>query len=85
MIMAEDKLDARLEIRLTPEQLKKLKSEASSRDISVGSLVRETLELRYAVSREDKLAAVEKLAGLETPVKNWEDLKKEIAQGMIKG
>lgn len=81
--MTEDKLDARLEIRLTPAQLQKLKSEASAREISVGSLVRETLELRYAVSREDKLAAVKKLAGLETPVRNWEELKDEIAQGML--
>ncbi len=81
--MAEDKLDARLEIRLTPAQLQKLKNEASAREISVGSLVRETLELRYAVSREDKLAAVKKLAGLETSVRNWEELKEEIAQGML--
>lgn len=81
--MTENKLDARLEIRLTPEQLQKLKSEASARNISVGNLVRETLELRYTVSREDKLAAVKKLAGLKTPVKNWEDLKKEIALGML--
>lgn len=81
--MAEDKLEARLEIRLTPEQLQKLKSEASSREISVGSLVRETLEMRYAVSREDKLTAVKKLGDLETPVKNWKELKKEIEQGML--
>ncbi len=81
--MAEDKLDARLEIRLTPAQLQKLKDEAKAREISVGSLVRETLELRYAVSREDKLAAVKKLAGLETPVRNWEELKDEIAHGLL--
>ncbi len=81
--MAEDKLEARLEIRLTPEQLQKLKDEASARDMSVGSLVRETLEMRYAVSREDKLAAVKKLGDLKAPVKNWEELKEEIEQGML--
>lgn len=84
MTMIEDKLDARLEIRLTPAQLQKLKSEAAAREISVGSLVRETLELRYVVSREDKLDAVKKLAGLEAPVRNWEELKAEITQGMLK-
>lgn len=81
--MTEDKLDARLEIRLTPEQLQKLKDEASARDISVGSLVRETIEMRYAVTREDKLAAVKKLGELKTPVKSWEEMKKEIEQGMF--
>ncbi len=81
--MTEDKLEARLEIRLTPEQLQKLKDEASARDISVGGLVRETLEMRYAVTREDKLAALKKLGNLETPVKNWEELKQEIEQGML--
>ena len=81
--MTEDKLDARLEIRLTPEQLQKLKDEASARDISVGSLVRETLEMRYAVSQKDKLAAVKKLGELKTPVKNWEEIKKEIELGML--
>ncbi len=82
--MAEEKLEARLEIRLTPEQLQKLKGEASARDISVGSLVRETLEMRFAISQEDKLEAVKKLGNIETTVKNWEEMKKEIEQGMFK-
>ena len=33
---------------------------------------------------EDKLAAVKKLGDLETPVKNWEELKEEIEKGMLK-
>jgi hypothetical protein len=39
--------------------------------------------MRYAVTREDKLAALKKLGNLETPVKNWEELKQEIEQGML--
>ncbi|MBM4236182.1 MAG: Arc family DNA-binding protein [Firmicutes bacterium] len=34
---------------------------------------------------EEKLTALKKLGELETPVKRWKELKKEIAQGMIKG
>jgi len=34
---------------------------------------------------KDKLAAVKKLGDLETPVKNWGELKKEIGQGLLTG
>jgi uncharacterized protein (DUF1778 family) len=77
--MRDKKLEARLEVRLDPDQLDKLKKEAAEKNISVGSLVREAIDLRYTISREDKLRAVQQLADLDAPVTKWEVIKKEIA------
>ncbi|MDW7651383.1 MAG: ribbon-helix-helix protein, CopG family [Bacillota bacterium] len=76
--MAKEKLEARLEIRLTPGQLDKLKSEAEETGSSVGELVREAIDQRYQVSKEEKLAAVREIASLNAPVSDWETMKKEI-------
>lgn len=79
------KLDVRLEIRLYPEQMEKLKEEAARKNTSVGNIVREAIEQRYQVSSEEKLIAVQKLAGINAPVSDWEQMKKEIDAGMEKG
>ncbi len=76
--MGEKKLGARLEIRLHPDQLEKLKKEAAEKKKSVGSIVREVIELRYEVSEEDRLKAVQQISGLNAPVADWEQMKKEI-------
>ena len=80
--MIQNKLEARLEIRLAPEQLKNLKEEAASRNASVGSLVREAIDLRYEVTENQKLNAVKKLAELDAPVSNWDKMKSEIEKGV---
>ena len=72
------KLDARLEIRLYPQQLQKLKEEAAQKRTSVGNIVREAIDQRYQVSTEDKLKAVQKLAAINAPVTDWEQMKREI-------
>ncbi len=82
--MRDKKLDARLEIRLYPEQLKKLKDEAAAKNTSIGELVREAIDERYEVSCEDKLKAVQQMANINAPVTNWEQMKKEIEAGHLK-
>ncbi len=76
--MEEEKLGARLEIRLNPDQLEKLKKEAAEKKKSVGSIVREAIELRYEISEEDRLKAIQQISGLNAPVADWEQMKKEI-------
>ncbi len=80
----EKKLDARLEIRLYPEQLHKLRKEAKNKRTSIGNIVREAIDQRYQVSSEDKLKAVRKLAGINAPVSDWEQMKQEIETGTEK-
>jgi hypothetical protein len=82
--MSKKKLDVRLEVRLYPEQLKKLKEEAADKDTSVGELVREAIEQRYEVSKDDRLKAVEQMASINAPVTTWEQMKKEIESGYLK-
>ncbi|EEG76267.1 ribbon-helix-helix protein, CopG family [Dethiobacter alkaliphilus] len=82
--MREKKLDTRLEIRLYPEQLQKLKTEAKEKNTSVGDLVREAIDQRYIVLKEEKLKAVEELANINAPVTTWEQMKKEIEAGYQK-
>ena len=79
--MQEDRLDARLEIRLHPEKLLMLKEEAAKKKISVGSMVREAIDSYCAVSAAERLAAVNKLAALSAPVTDWDKMKKEIEAG----
>jgi anti-sigma28 factor (negative regulator of flagellin synthesis) len=82
--MRDKKLDARLEIRLHPEQLRKLKNEAAANNTSVGDLVREAIDKRYEVSKDDKLKAVQQMANINAPVADWEQIKKEIESGYLK-
>ena len=79
--MQENRLDARLEIRLHPEKLQKLKEEAAKKNTSVGSIVREAIDTYCAVSVEEKLAAVKELEELKTPTAGWDKMKKEIETG----
>ncbi len=78
--MTENRLDARLEIRLHPEKLQMLKDEAVKKNTSVGGIVREAIDSYCAVSAEEKLAAVRKLAELKAPVTDWDKMKKEIEE-----
>ncbi len=71
----------RLEIRLEPRQMEHLKAEARERKIPVGEIVRETIDKRYAVSRDEKIAEAQKMFRLQLPVKDWETMKKEIETG----
>ncbi len=56
-------LSERLQVLVTPEQRKRLESEAKRRGRSVGGLIRDAVDARFgAVSPEDRLEA---LAGIE--------------------
>jgi uncharacterized protein (DUF1778 family) len=76
--VTENRLEARLEIRLLPEKLQMLKDEAARKNTSVGGIVREAIDSYWAVSAEEKLTAVRKLAELKAPVAAWDKMKKEI-------
>lgn len=82
--MRGKKLEARLEIRLDPQQLQNLKDEAAAKGTSVADLVREAISQRYAVSREEKLKAVQQMANINAPVADWNQIKKEIETGYLK-
>ena len=75
------KYTERLEIRIDPLQLEKLKEESKKRKISVGEIVREAITKKYSVSREEKIEEAKKMFQLNSPVTEWEEMKKEIEEG----
>ncbi len=75
------KFTERLEIKIDPEQLGKLKKESKERKISVGEIVREAIANKYSIPKEDKVAEAKKMFQLNAPIKEWEEMKKEIEEG----
>jgi len=58
-------LSERLQILVTPEQRSLLESEARERGLSVGGLVRETIDRRFSgASREERMRAYEEIASM---------------------
>ena len=78
------KMSKRLEIRL-PNELGDRLTEIARRDgCSVATLVREAVAARYGTtSRQEKLAAVERLASLQGPAPDWDRMEAEIAAGAL--
>jgi hypothetical protein len=75
------KYTERLEIRLERRQLQRLKKEAEEKKVPVGELVREAIDQKYAVTREERIEEAKKLCSLSLPVKEWAEMKKEIEAG----
>jgi len=71
-------LTQRLEIRLDTTTLRMLEAEARRRGLSVGALVREAIRRLLEEDAAARQAAVERLAGLDAPVADWETMKREI-------
>ncbi len=73
----------RLEVRLSPVHYEILHKEATQRGVSMGRLVREAVEEKYGNLRTQRIEAVRKLALLNAPVADWEQMKREIEQGYL--
>jgi predicted transcriptional regulator len=63
--MSMSTLNERLQILVSSDQRRRLEAEARRRGTSVGSLVRQAIDAQFgAVTREDRLAAVEAIRSL---------------------
>lgn len=59
-------LTERVQILVTPEQRRRLESEAKRQGSSVGGLIRDAIEARLGgVSRDERINAVEEIASME--------------------
>jgi hypothetical protein len=68
----------RIQVLVAPEQLARLRAIARRQHRSVGALVREAVERTYLHDdTERRLAAVERLAEMELPVSDWEQMERE--------
>ena len=78
------RMSKRLEIRLPDELGSRLTEIARREGCSVAALVREAVVARYgATSRQEKLAAVERLASLQGPAPDWQRMEAEIVAGAM--
>jgi predicted DNA-binding protein len=78
------RMPRRVEIRFPDELSERLTQVARREGCSVATLIREAVTERYgAASREEKLAAVDRLAALEGPVGSWGQMEEEIVAGAL--
>jgi predicted DNA-binding protein len=71
-------LSKKTTILFSPDLHERLAKLATERGVSIGKLVRTACERQYGLaSREERLAAVDRLAALALPVGTPEELKRE--------
>jgi len=77
-------LKKRVEILFEPSKYHRLEGMAQAEGRSVGSLVREAVE-RYVLqpAREERIAAVERLASQNFDFGSWEEVKELISRGPL--
>ncbi len=78
-------LTKRVQVLFKPEQFKELKKKATARKESIGELIREAVEEKYLSKTltKEKIAAAKKIAAMELPVSDWEEMEKEIVRARL--
>lgn len=73
-------LGNRLQILIDDERLRRLESRSKATGASVGSLVRDAIDVAYPGARTDReRAAASYLAAEPIPVRDWDEMKAEIS------
>lgn len=76
------RLTRRIEVLFSEEMAVYLKGVAERERSSVGTLIRKAVREKYDIaSRDEKLAAVERLYALEAPIGEWSLMEREIIEG----
>lgn len=79
-----ERLDKKTTILFPPDLYRRLEEVGKAKGISVGELIRRAVKREYQLGDAgERMAAVERLTRIETPVSDWEELEKEISQGAI--
>jgi len=74
-------LKERLQVLITSEQRRRLEAEAQRRGVSVGSLVREAVDARFAsMTKADRLRAVEEIGAMKGKFLSPEELNRIVEE-----
>jgi predicted DNA-binding protein len=68
----------RTQILLTEKQYKKLHALSEHEKKSIGFLIREAVDIVYIKEKKNREKIVEKIAAMNLPSGDWEEIKKEI-------
>jgi predicted DNA-binding ribbon-helix-helix protein len=63
---------------MDPEEYDELARIAEARKVSVAELIRAAVRTVYLRSRDDRMAAVERIAAMELPIDSWARMKADI-------
>ncbi len=79
-----ERLDKKTTILFPPDLYRRLEEVGKTKGMSVGELIRRAVKREYQLGDAgERMAAVERLTRIETPVSDWEEMEKEISQGAI--
>lgn len=74
----------RVQVLLPPDQYRALRERAARQRVSMGALVREALSRELNLpTREERLAAVERMGRMDLPVADWRQMKREILEAQL--
>jgi len=77
-----ENLTRRVQVLFSPQQLQQLKRMAQARGESVAELIRQAVEQAYfAKQRQRGEDAVRRMASMDLPVADWEQMERESAEG----
>ncbi len=68
----------RAQILMDPEEYDELARIAEAKKVSVAELIRAAVRTVYLRSRDDRMAAVERIAAMELPIDSWARMKADI-------
>ncbi|MCP4602623.1 MAG: hypothetical protein GY847_19260 [Proteobacteria bacterium] len=74
----------RMTVGMNDGLFKRLKEIADRRRCNVDELVEESVKARYRLyDIEERLAAVDEMAGMDLPVGEWDEMEREILDGTV--
>lgn len=75
----------RAQILMEPAEYAQLEQIAQNSQTSVAELIRRAVRERYLTEVTDKYALVERIAGLNLDVDDWESMKQELQEAHCEG
>lgn len=77
------KLSKATTILFAPADYKRLEKLAQANEVSVAELIRKAVEEKYLSTSEERVQAVEALAGIHAPVAIPQQMEQEIEKGRL--
>ena len=75
-------LTRRVQVLFSPQQYARLETIAKAQGTSVGALIRQAVEKLYLQSdKAERLQAVRRMAAMQLPVADWEQMERESMRG----